>query len=107
MVDGVVMDERRQVDEFDDRRERLRLVRSFGPHLVAKEKQTGSEQLSADLEEVIVDLPDPIEIGDEYPAELVDHPVEPIGDWRLDPGEFRQVGKRCLMLSHSMNLRRV
>src|SRR5690606_40153031 len=55
-----------------------------------KQEESRPEELAPDLENVVVDLTDPVEVRDEDPSELGDHPVEALSDRGLDFSEGRR-----------------
>ena len=71
MIDGVVVHEGREMDEFDDgcQRQRVGMV-SIG-HAARQEQQRRTEELAPHEEQVLVDFLDVIEVRDDDATNLV------------------------------------
>ena len=63
MVDGVVVHQRRQVDELDDGREGQSVLVLLPVGSAREQKEGRTEELPAHEEEVLVDLFDLVEVG--------------------------------------------
>jgi len=87
VVHRVVVDEGGQVDELDERGQRLGARVGLAVQLVAQQHQPGAEELAADLQQVVVDLVHRGEVRHHDAADLVHHRVQAVLDGRVDVGQ--------------------
>jgi hypothetical protein len=96
MIDGVVVHQRREMHQLDDRgvRRRPRLRLSFD--FARQQRQRRPEHLSAHAQEMVVDFADEAQLGGDDAADFVGDALEGVVHGRLDVAQRgRRGARRC------------
>lgn len=99
MVDGIVVNQRGEVNEFDDSGQGERVRVGTSPDLAHQKEESWTKKLPPHPEEIFVHLVLQIEVGKHNPADFFHYQIEPVTHRVLnlhEPGSRRR-GRRLKM----------